>query len=151
MRRGQARDLTPRQAEIIRRRAAAYERAMKEFDSKKFKRGGGWTAEEIREIERRAGTKWPSNRAFGKLEKFDFLNHPPERLFAYYDRDLRCVTTWMGDVLGTIVHRGRESRPFGGRVVPIRVRAINGYMYSGRCNLSGGDYCRLRRGKRWRA
>jgi hypothetical protein len=95
-----------------------------------------------------AGGRKVSNRAKGKLEVHRFLEHPPERLFAYYSGDARVgdnIHTWMGDRLGTIVHRGKETRPLGGRVVNIRVRGINGFLYAGRCNLSSGTYCNLRK------
>ena len=35
----------------------------------------------------------------------------------------------------------------GGKVVSIRMRGKNGAHYAGRCNLSSGTYCRLRKMK----
>lgn len=89
-----------------------------------------------------------SNRAKGKLEVHEFLRDAPSELFAYYKGDARvgeAIVNWMGDKLGTITKRGKESRPFGGKVVSIQMKAINGATYSGRCNLSSGNYCKLRK------
>jgi hypothetical protein len=89
-----------------------------------------------------------SNRAKGKLELHEFMTRPPEKLFAYYKGNAQvgdAITTWMGDVLGTVIHRGKVTHPMGGSVVSIRVRGKNGLEYAGRCNLSSGTYCNLRR------
>jgi hypothetical protein len=134
-----------RQAENIRRRYAAFEHAREVFDPKRFKRGGGYTPADYRQIAKMAGVRKPTNEEMGKLEVYEFTHHPPEKLFAYYSSDMKRITSWMGDVLGTITHVGRERRPMGGRVVSVRVQAINGLSYVGQCNLSSGSYCRLRR------
>jgi hypothetical protein len=142
--------ITTARANRIREAYRANERAREAFDPKRYKRGGGYTPAEIRSIERMAGVKKPTNAELSKLEIHDIMRNPPEKLFVYYDKEFRHVSTWMGDVVGTIVQRGRERRPMGGRVVSVRVRAINGYTYLGTCNLSSGSYCRLRRSTRWR-
>lgn len=135
------------QAHAIQSAHERYERARERFDPKRYKRGGGYMPSEIAEIERLAGCKQPTNRARGALELWRFVAHPPDTLFAYYDASFRHVTTFMGDVIGTIVSKGKETRPMGGRVVSVRVRGINGVTYVGTCNLSSGTYCRLRRAK----
>ena len=96
-----------------------------------------------------------SNRAKSKLEVHEFMRSPPDELCAYYKDDARvgeAITNWMGETLGHVTKRGRETRPFGGKVVSIQMRGKNGVMYAGRCNLSSGTYCKLRRmrGKRAR-
>lgn len=88
----------------------------------------------------------------------------PERVFAYYDANLLeryrsdryvvgdGIRTFMGDYLGTVVHRGKVTRPFGNphaRIQHVRVRAINGYYYRGTCALDTGTYCKLRRAEPW--
>jgi hypothetical protein len=141
--------MTPRRAAIIEQAYGRYERAREAHHPKKFKRGGGYTPEEERSIASRAGLKRrPSNRAMGKLELHRFMSSPPDHLFTYYKHEARvgeAITNWMGDVLGHVTYRGRETRPFGGRVVRIRMRGRNGVDYAGTCNLSSGTYCRLRR------
>ncbi len=121
------------------------ERARKEFDPRRFQRGGGYTPAEVAAIKKLAGGAAPSNEQRSALEVHDFVTNPPEHLFAYYDDGMKHVKTWMGDILGTIVSRGQERRPFGGRVVSVHVLGINGVRYVGTCNLSSGTYCRLRR------
>ena len=92
------------------------------------------------------------------LELFRFMALQPDRVFAYYATNDDwfsvgdAIRTWMGDYLGTVVHRGQVTRPFGNphaRVQHVRVRAINGYIYSGTCALDSGNYCKLKRGKPW--
>lgn len=134
----------------IRRRYEAYEEARQRFDPRRFARGGGYDPAEVTEIERLAGAKHPTNDELGRLEAYEFVVDPPERLFAYYDDDFKHISTFGSTFLGLISHRGRERRPMGGRVVSVRVWTINGFMYHGTCNLSSGTYCRLRRGRRWR-
>lgn len=90
-------------------------------------------------------TGFPSNDEISALEVYRFMTEVPDHVFVYYDEDFRNVHTWTGEHLGTIVSKGVERRPFGGRVVSVRVRAINGAMYGGICNLSSGTYCRLRK------
>ena len=91
-----------------------------------------------------------SNRAKSRLGIYEFMRDSPDKIFAYYRGDARVgdlITNGMGGQLGVIIHRGKESRPFGGKVVSIRMKAINGFTYAGRCNLSSGTYCRLKKVK----
>lgn len=104
-----------------------------------------------------------ANEERGALELFQFMAHQPKRVFAYYDpvEDPRGATsffvgdgirTFVGDYLGTVVHRGQVTRPFGNphaRIQHVRVRAINGYIYRGTCALDSGTYCKLRRADPW--
>lgn len=90
----------------------------------------------------------PSNEELGELEYYEFMTNKPDKVFAYYKGDARvgeAITTWMGWVIGHITWRGTERRPMGGKVVAIHVRGANGVNYVGNCNLSSGNYCRLRR------
>lgn len=124
----------------IRRRSDAYEEARRRFDPRRYERGGGYSPEDRQQIERMAGVRHPTNEEIGQVEVFEFIARPPEKYFACYDDGLRHIQTWMSDVLGTIISKGSERRPMGGRVVSIRARAINGYTYVGTCNLSSGTY-----------
>ena len=104
-----------------------------------------------------------TNEERGALELFQFMAYQPPRVFAYYDAidDPRGSTsfhvgdgirTFVGDYLGTVVHRGKVTRPFGNphaRIQHVHVRAINGYIYRGTCALDSGTYCKLRRADPW--
>ena len=97
-----------------------------------------------------------SNDERGALELFLFMTRQPDRLFAYHDGIGGThvgdgIRTFIGDYLGTVVHRGRVTRPFRNeaRIQHVRVRAINGYNYYGTCALDRGNYCKLRRGGPW--
>lgn len=139
--------VTERRARVIRESETRFEEARKAHDPKRYKRGGGYTPEEYKAIAKRAGiSRSPSNRAKGKLEAYEFKHHPPDKFFAYYDMRKLVVTTFTGDKLGHIVWVGATQRGFGGgKSQSIRVRGINGVMYAGRCNMTGGTYCNLRR------
>lgn len=141
------------EAESIRDRIERYEDARRRFDPRRFARGGGrlFTEEVQMEILRLAGLtpeEAPTNDDRGALEHYLFVREQPPSVFAYYD-DAQNVTTFNGDVLGEITAWGRERRAYGTRLRHGTVRAVNGYTYSGWCNLETGSYCRLRRGKPW--
>jgi hypothetical protein len=139
--------MTERRARVIGTSSERYERAREVHDPKRYKRGGGYTPEESRAIAKRAGiSRRPSNKALSKLEVYEFIHNPPDKVFAYYDKSMTKVTTWMGDKLGDIIWRGQQVQRWNyGRTQAIRVRGVNGVMYAGHCNLTGGTYCRLRR------
>jgi hypothetical protein len=82
------------------------------------------------------------------LEVFDFCHNPPDKYFLYIREADRTATTWTGDKLGQ-VHFGREFRDnFGGRRVPVTVRAINGLTYHGTYFKSSGNFARIRQSKK---
>lgn len=140
-----------RRAAIIEKSYKAYESARESFDPKRYKRGGSYHPEEIQTIAKSAGLrKSPSNRARGELEFRRFLAERPEKITAYYKDNARVgapISFWTGKVIGHITHRGAESRAMGTKVVSIRMKAITGDTYSGRCNLETGDYCNLKKVK----
>lgn len=89
-----------------------------------------------------------TNEQRSEREISEFLSHPPDEVFAYYSKDPAVgghIGNWMGARMGTITWVGKVSRPMGGKVVSIRMKGINGLIYAGKCNLSSGTYCRLRR------
>lgn len=136
------------QAQDILSRYKAYEGARERFDPRRYKRGGGYTPADKDAIERMAGVRQPSNDELGELEFYNFMTKAPDAIFAYYKHDARVgeeISNFPGKVLGAIVWRGQETRPLGGRMVSIRMRGVNGFMYAGKCNLSSGTYCRLRK------
>ena len=98
-----------------------------------------------------------TNEDRGALELFRFMALQPERVFAYYNPNTDQyvgddIRSFMGDYLGTVVHRGRIAHPFGNhnaRIQHVHVRAINGYLYRGTCALDSGTYCKLRRADPW--
>ena len=89
-----------------------------------------------------------SNDERSALEVFEFIAKPPDSYFLYVSEDKRTATTWTGEKLGDVVF-GREYRDnFGGRRVPVTVRAINGRVYYGTYFKSPGDFARVRLSKR---
>jgi hypothetical protein len=78
------------------------------------------------------------------LEVFEFVTNPPDKYFLYINEKAQTATTWTGYALGR-VFLGREYRDnFGGKRVPITVRAINDRTYHGTYFKSSGDYARIR-------
>jgi len=132
---------------MLRSREDAYERAREKFDPKRFRRGGGYTPLDVRDILKIAGLKRsPTNRERSQIEVYEFLTKKPERVFVYADKDLTAVKTWMGDKLGAIVRKSSPYRSLMGDTrVNIRVLGGSGAIYSGTCYVSAGDYCRLKR------
>lgn len=141
---------SPERARVISDAHKRFETAREKFDPKGFKRGRGYEPAEWSAIARTAGLKRPpSNRALGKLELYKFKSNPPDKLSAYYHANA-CVgskvTTWPGNILGHVVWRGQETRKLnGGKSVAIRMKGVNGVLYGGTCNLTGGTYCNLKR------
>ncbi len=134
-------------AESIRERARAHDRAAQAFDPKRYKRGGGWDASEMREIARMAGGAAPSNAELSALEVYDFVHSPPDKYFLYIDEKNHTATTWTGDVLGPVAFGGKYKSPGFGMSsvrVPVTVRGINGVIYVGTYYASAGNYARVR-------
>ena len=138
--------ITGEQAATIRRRYDAWEEAA-------GGRRGGLSPADVARIDKIAGTTRPSGNEISALEIYEFLRDPPTHKFAYYSSVDKggTIHTFDGDVLGTIVDRGQTSRVFGRgpTLRHVTVRAINGFLYGGRCNLDTGTYCKLKRGKPW--
>jgi len=89
-----------------------------------------------------------SNEERSALEVFEFCQTPPDKYFLYIREKDHTATTWTGDVLGQVSF-GREWRDsFGGRRVPVTVRAINGHTYHGTYFKSSGDFARIRQSKK---
>lgn len=134
-------------AEDIRERVRAFDRAAQAFDPKRYKRGGGWTPAEQREIARMAGAPRPSNEEVSGLEVYDFIHSPPDKYFLYIDEKNHAATTWTGDVLGPVAFGRSYKSPSAGMPstrVPITVRGINGVIYVGTYYASAGNYARVR-------
>lgn len=137
-------------AENIRACYQATEKARELFDPKRFKRGGGYTPAEQREIERIAGCKAPTNEERSALEVYDFVHSPPDKYFLYVDDKTSKATTFMGDVLGSVERGHSYKSPSFGRSstrVPIKVYGINGVTYAGTYYESAGNYARVKRVK----
>jgi hypothetical protein len=110
-----------------------------------FPNKNSFTEDEVQEVVRRAGLdRAPNNTERSQVEVYEFYYNPPERYFLYINREQQTATTWTGDKLGTVSF-GREWRDnFGGKRVPVTVRAINGKTYHGTYFKSSGDYARIR-------
>jgi hypothetical protein len=144
--------ISKEEADRIRRSVDAFEKARAAHDPKRYKRGGRYEPEEYQEIAKKAGLSHPpTNEEKGRLELFEFHAERPKNLFAYYEGRAEVgspVKTWMGDVVGHVIARGSEYRAGrypGTAMVRISIRSVTGDIYSGSCNLEGGNYCKLKR------
>lgn len=112
--------------------------------SAQFVRPNGWTvipADAVPPVK-------ITNDERGKLEQYRFHQERPAAYFLYINEGEGRATTWTGDTLGAVSF-GREYRDnFGGKRVPITVRAINGAVYHGTYYKSSGDYARVKISKR---
>ena len=132
--------ITPDQAADIRKRNDAL---MAWVDSIRGK--NGWAS--YRPEDKPADVPDVTNEERSALEVFEFCTNPPEKYFLYINREKQSATTWTGDLLGQVSF-GREYRDnFGGRRVPVTVRAINGLTYHGTYYKSSGDFARIRQSK----
>jgi hypothetical protein len=132
--------ITPEQAADIRKRNDAL---MTWVDSIRGK--NGWAS--YRPEEKPADVPNVTNDERSALEVFEFCTNPPEKYFLYISDANRTATTWTGDALGNVLF-GREYRDnFGGKRVPVTVRAINGHTYHGTCFKSSGNYARIKAAK----
>lgn len=87
-----------------------------------------------------------SNEEMSSAEFYDYQRYPELMRFVYVNEETRRVTTWIGDVLGQIVHMGLAYRSGFGRSVRhnITVRGVNGRLYHGQYFVSSGNYARLK-------
>lgn len=98
-----------------------------------------------------------SNAERSAVEVFEFMRDTPSRYTAYVKvneegmgkRPLGSVRTWAGDVLGEITWLGSPYRVAGfgsqqGVRQNMRIKAINGRVYSAVYYKSSGDYCRMK-------
>ena len=132
--------ITPDQATDIRKRNDAL---MAWVDSIRGK--NGWAS--YRPEDKPANVPDVTNEERSALEVFEFCTNPPDKYFLYINREKQSATTWTGDLLGQVSF-GREYRDnFGGRRVPVTVRAINGLTYHGTYYKSSGGFARIRQSK----
>lgn len=92
-----------------------------------------------------------TNEEKSAVEVHEWVANPPDRYFAYVSETDRTITTWMGDLLGSITYWSAYTCPgFGWKSerVAIRVRGTNGVNYYGTYYKSAGQYARIRRIKR---
>lgn len=111
-----------------------------------------------------------SNEELAAIELWSFCNQPPEKMFAYVKKSDKTnvyyrrmpngrggpfdylITNFTGESFGE-AHLGYEYKSPAFWQPSIRqsvtLHAINGYWYYGTFYKSSGDYCRLKRGKRW--
>jgi hypothetical protein len=89
-----------------------------------------------------------------RREVHEFRCFKPDRYFAYVQGlppqqlGQPKVTTWMGDILGTIVAVGRRwTSNMGDERETLTVKAITGEYYTATYYRSAGDYCRMRKRK----
>jgi len=129
--------ITPQQAADIRARNDAL---MAWVDSIRGK--SGWAS--YKPEDKPSNIPDVTNDERSALEVFEFVTNPPDRYFLYINPQKQTATTWTGETLGQVSF-GREYRDnFGGKRVPIMVRAVNGRVYHGTYFKSSGDYARIR-------
>lgn len=87
------------------------------------------------------------NKETSRKEVEAWLTSPPDRYFAYVDGKRGLLTTWVGDVLGSIRFHTHYRSSFGDWRWSIRVVGSNGHNYYGTYYESAGDYCRIKRCK----
>ena len=81
-------------------------------------------------------------------EIYMFNKEKPEKYSVYVDFKKNVVTTWTGEVIGSITWSGSEYRDnFGGKRVNLDVRMNNGDLYYGTAFVSSGDYATIRKKK----
>lgn len=145
--------LTKQQYRALRSKLDRYNAAWNAFDPKRSARGGGYSPAEQKAIVKLAKLRRePTNAERSAVEVYEFKATPPDTYFLYVDEKTSTVTTWVGDVLGSVTF-GREYKcgAFGGwpsKRQPVRVHAINGHTYYGTYYKSSGNYARVRRTKR---
>ena len=131
--------------------------------AEQFRKPNGWTVITLEEQATCPDDAQITNDERSEIEVYEFCAAPPEKYLLYIKDNsaLRAgrlgnvpvigtediATTWTGDRLGT-VFMGREYRDsFGGRRVPVTIRAINGRVYHGTYFKSAGDYARVKLAK----
>lgn len=137
-------ELTQAEYEALNARQEAYDAAMKERFPMFYRTGGCLTDDIQAALPPRL-----TNEEASALETYRFRNSPPERAFVYVKDADRTVTTWTGQLLGTVTDFGRPVRVgfHGARRRYIHVRAINGRHYHGWYCCDSGNYARLRLSK----
>ncbi|MDE2022476.1 MAG: hypothetical protein KGI71_06210 [Patescibacteria group bacterium] len=81
-----------------------------------------------------------------ELEILDFMaDESTKPYFAYVDRAVTEVHTWMSGLLGKIYWHGSKFRSvFGDERINFRAKGIDGRIWAGTFYCSAGDYCRMR-------
>ena len=102
------------------------------------------------------------NKETSRLEVKEWLSNPPNRYFLYIRESAKLrepdkwlgnvgpaheglATTWMGDVLGTVLFGRRYRSNFGDWRIPVTVLGRNGWTYRGTYFQSAGNYARVKR------
>lgn len=79
-----------------------------------------------------------TNKLRSQVEVYEFIHNKPYTYSAYVNVTKKEMTTWTGEVLGTIQFLTNSSRP------SIQVTAINGLTYKGSYYKQSGNYCRVK-------
>jgi hypothetical protein len=137
--------LTPEEYQTLRQQIDHYDSEAR----RRFSTRGGWVS--IPADQQDTLPPDPGNEARGRVELYEFCTERPTSYFAYVNTLTNQLTTWVGNVLGS-VSMGREYRDnFGGVRVPITVNGVNGLTYHGTYFKSAGDYARIKAHKRQNA
>jgi hypothetical protein len=102
-------------------------------------------------IEKEFGRASLSNEERGMVELHDWHHNPPADYFAYYSNECRVgdsITTFMGDVIGTVVSNGPiHSKKTYSAKRSVTIRGTNGLIYDGLAEMWNGTYVRMRASK----
>lgn len=128
--------LTAEQHKALRERIDA-ENAF--IDSKRGK--NGWACIPANEYSENVKVENANKSA---VEVYEFVNDPPERYTVYINTLERTATTWMGDVLGTVILGSEYRSNFGDKRQHVWMKGINGKIYTGTYYKSAGDYAHIR-------
>jgi len=85
-----------------------------------------------------------TNDERGELERREFLLHPPTGQYVcYLSDDGQHVTTWPGQILGTVTYRHSYRSNMGDTRVTLNVTGIDGRKYHGIGYGGNGMYARI--------
>ena len=105
----------------LRDRHDRYQSARKRFSPSRFARGGGYSSDEVAEIEKMAGVRDVNNDERALMETYDWIHNKPDHAFLYYNKEMTEIRGFMSNKMGDIVRRGPEVRRMGGRTQSVQV------------------------------
>lgn len=123
-----------------------YETARRELDELRAwvdtKRGrNGWASYRREDVP--AHLQHVDNELTSAVEFYEWLRDKPRRYFLYVNEARRQVTTWTGEVLGSVQFGNPYTSNMGDVRIPVHVEGNNGISYHGTYYQSAGDYARI--------
>lgn len=123
-----------------------YNKARREVDEKNAwvetrRDKTGWAS--YRQEEVPAHLQHVDNDLTSAVEYYEWLRDKPRRYFLYVNEARRQVTTWTGEVLGSVQFGNQYTSNMGDVRIPVHVKGNNGISYHGTYYQSAGDYARI--------